>query len=194
MKKNIFVLIFALVFLVFGVLYVNHKDPRVFENGVPLQFMRGLRAILAGGFGSDLRPYVDEFGNYPKSLNILAQELVAENRLMNFRGWNGLYYVSGLSTNDPPNMPLIIKSHKKYRTRGADDIFTVGGDIENVSDYTESEWNLLLTQPWELVRDEFKDVHEYESFTNRLALIKTEGIRYWYIFGYVLNPDAMDKP
>ncbi|MCL1920302.1 MAG: hypothetical protein FWG50_04365 [Kiritimatiellaeota bacterium] len=111
---------------------------------------------------------INEAGEYPPSLESLVDRLGRANPSHTYSKWNGIYYVGGLKLSDPPAMPIWFRQ---------DLIMYVGGDWGSIKDIEPSKRKLLMTAPWELVRDEFRDVEEYKAFTNRLKLIKTEGLK-----------------
>ena len=124
--------------------------------------------------------FITEDGAYPLNLEPVAQSFYKVNPGTSLKEWNGLYYVSGLRTNDPPRTPMVIRS-----SRGLADglVLHIGecelryGRVCYLSDYDSEKRKFLLTEPWKLVRDEFEDVREYEAFTNRLKLIKITGLK-----------------
>ena len=113
-------------------------------------------------------------GAFPLDLSLVVQEIYERNPNVSFKNWNGLYYVSGLKTNDPPMTPIVILSSNKT-PHGR--VLYINGRNHILSHFDSETRKVLVAEPWKLVRDEFTDEEEYKAFTNRLKLIKTEGLK-----------------
>ena len=116
-----------------------------------------------------------EQGLYPPDLSFIAErDNLKWNATRSFNHWNGFYYVSGLKTNDPPEMAIIIKQVENVLGNVIGfRILRIDGSNGEISN--QNKW--LIHEPWRLVRDQFDDEHEYMAFTNRLKIIKTKGIK-----------------
>jgi len=116
--------------------------------------------------------HINVDGIYPETLiNIL-----------NFNDKKGtkFYYVSGLTTNDPPRTPIIIKRNDYFPSRG----WILTKEIKDCrltqiqQKYEQHDFNSekrieIINEPWKLVENDFETIEEYMMFTNRLRLIET---------------------
>jgi len=115
---------------------------------------------------------MDENGKFPASYNDIVEIYEFYGTPQNLSKWCNYYYVGNLMTNDPPTMPVFIYHNPRFPSRA-------GVMPMNYRDYEVNNRkmvNVLLTAPWELVRNEFANERDYQAFTNRLKITRmTEG-------------------
>jgi len=159
-------------------LFVLHAVGRVAYDIIYLCFFADARMQTSDMLIRTLRArygIINEAGEFPPSLDALADLDKRVNPGRTHSKWNGIYYVGGLKVSDPPSMPIVIE--KSLNPYGKRRVMFVSGRIHFIRDIERSKRKFLTTAPWELVRDEFADEEEYKAFTNRLKLIKTEGLK-----------------
>ncbi|MCL1920306.1 MAG: hypothetical protein FWG50_04385 [Kiritimatiellaeota bacterium] len=159
------VLTLAFLYREAGVRYILGR----FINGGD-DFGRMFRVLTDPGLRDKYVPLVN--GEYPKLFYGLLSLLYADPdrvTLEDSRHLKYLYYVGGLRTNDPPGMPILIQHDPKS---------PFWATIMDLSGNRPYETNglrvvrMLLSEPWELVKDRFSDAEEYKAFTNRLNITR----------------------
>lgn len=153
---RVFRLIQILLFAAISVL--GCKDKRV----VSVNAVRELRAAL--------RCYaMIHNGALPPDLPALIKDAKKQGSTYEgFNEWNAFYFVGGLSTNDPPNMPVAISDPATAGIQGM--VLLLNGEIVFFKDISSEAMRSTINEPWGRVRSNFKDVREFETFKQRLTI------------------------
>lgn len=109
-------------------------------------------------------------GSLPQSLNTLAEDIVQEGGgTITFLGkWEEFLYVGNLTTNDPPLMPVVICAATGKGKRGA--ALLLNGSVLLYKDLDQEIVKQIVSEPWELVRQHFKDSRSFDAFRKRVIL------------------------
>ncbi len=108
------------------------------------------RAQMFRSAGADFWKYVhDHDGAFPTDLTVFATAPIVEQphgSEYTRPDWKSFYYVSGLTTNDPPGMPLLIYVSEDHRVRKGMVGFVGGGSMW----YPSETIQRLIRAPWEV--------------------------------------------
>lgn len=99
--------------------------------------------------GVDLFAYVDDHnGTFPPDLAAFASAVHESRRASDYTqpDWKSFYYVSGLWTNDPPQMPHIICVSKNDYAPGG----VIGFMDGSVAQVSSAAIQRLIGEPWEI--------------------------------------------
>ena len=161
--------------LVYPEFYEGNLYP--LQNGVN-EFMKKYPNLLLNGWNS---LYINEINpdNPEGSLVTLTDTILfiqTKHPTFDYTIFNGLYSVNGLKHGDPPNTPMVISFYPDFPQQKSSILFYSGGQIRTTN-YTDDEMKLLITAPWELVKNEFQHLNDYITFTNRLTLTKVKKLQ-----------------